>query len=769
MAKKTLLLCVLMWLLESHLAFAAEGSPRRFESERHFPPGPLAYVSIHNVSQLKARLSETLCGKMLTHPGVGRAFRGLSRQLMKKLDEEWAPFVEVMGKTPLEILGLFQGEVALTWKGFGVGGIPEVALAVELGETRGEILGLIDRLKKVYEGATGQSPPLRTVEGVRATLWPTPAGEAVHGVLGTHLVLTSSAGLFQSLAANYRNGASASSGESLIDPKLLKELAVKDRQALFFLNVAAVRNFVLGMLAQAPEMASAPQALRLSGFDAVTHLCGSIGFDQGGMEGVLHLGTQGPTGGLLGILKAGLPPLEKPGEVFSQIPSNAQRVQAIRLRPGKMLSDLDAFVRTHIPELGGQLSEAYRALEKYTSISVEKDLKTLSEVTCYSFSVPPPAGGLFQDQVVLLRTKAVNPYWKILGNVAELAGAEFRTLESDGARVEYLDLSSSPIAREGLLMELLEGGGWNPSTREMLVMATAGMGLAIARTDLPGGWTAVSTFPQALLRHRMYYAKGPKLSDDSEMAAFAREAMRGQSAATVSRGAQSILWMYNSALSLAAQFSPILALVGIDTAQLPPAEFFLDNLRPGYLTLEIAPEGLTLRGHRAFESGDTTLAVVGSVAMVASIVTPTLVRGRSEAYKVQCANNLKQLYMAALIYSDEMGTRAFPYSPKGSLASLQILIDSEPGGLRPEVFVCPEGMESPAYVQGGTWTLQEDNCSYEIVSRKTKNTAPDRMLMYDKRPHHKGGRNVIFTDGRIRFLQEDEFQKRWAKERPASR
>jgi prepilin-type processing-associated H-X9-DG protein len=138
--------------------------------------------------------------------------------------------------------------------------------------------------------------------------------------------------------------------------------------------------------------------------------------------------------------------------------------------------------------------------------------------------------------------------------------------------------------------------------------------------------------------------------------------------------------------------------------------------------------------------------------------------GRSQAQRVQCMNNLRQLFMASMQYSDKSGTRAHPNSPEGSLASLQILADSDPESLPPQLFVCPESTEMPGALVDGKLRLTEETCSYEMVPWKVRNTAMG-ILLYDKSPCHAGGRNVVFSDGHVEYLKEADFQERLAQER----
>ena len=179
-----------------------------------------------------------------------------------------------------------------------------------------------------------------------------------------------------------------------------------------------------------------------------------------------------------------------------------------------------------------------------------------------------------------------------------------------------------------------------------------------------------------------------------------------------------------------------------------------------------------IRRARGLLTGDG-LAIAGivlgalsilAIPVIAGFLVPTLLRGRGEAYKIQCANNLKQLYAAAESYQRRSDTLAFPFQPGGSIASLQAMVDFDPQRLQPGSFVCPEGEESrAAEKQDGSFTLSAASCSYEIFPARIKEKKATQVLIYDKAPHHtargsRGGRMVVFANGSVDLVEEEEFQ-----------
>jgi len=162
------------------------------------------------------------------------------------------------------------------------------------------------------------------------------------------------------------------------------------------------------------------------------------------------------------------------------------------------------------------------------------------------------------------------------------------------------------------------------------------------------------------------------------------------------------------------------------------------------------------------------LVVIAIISIIAGFLVPTLLKGRGEAYKVQCANNLKQIYNLATTYSGKKGMNAYPLGPgkdPPAHTSIQKLVDAE-DGLQPKLFWCPEGEAVPAVAEEGKFVLEAENLSYAWVKSRVKNTVSGKALSSDKYyqdydedgasdPHsgHKKGLNVLMTDGSISFVE----------------
>jgi len=173
-----------------------------------------------------------------------------------------------------------------------------------------------------------------------------------------------------------------------------------------------------------------------------------------------------------------------------------------------------------------------------------------------------------------------------------------------------------------------------------------------------------------------------------------------------------------------------------------------------------APRGMSTGVKVLIGCGVAFGGLVLIVAILVSLVAPTVLKGRGEAWKIQCTNNLKQIYFAGVAYAEKKDAFPRDKSVDEPLAhdSLNILLRSwtlQGRSLEPKLFKCPAGDAMLALTdEDGKFTLDKDTLDYAwtIVRRKpTGNPVPLAACA-----HHEGILIVLFTDSNIEFWELDD-------------
>ena len=162
------------------------------------------------------------------------------------------------------------------------------------------------------------------------------------------------------------------------------------------------------------------------------------------------------------------------------------------------------------------------------------------------------------------------------------------------------------------------------------------------------------------------------------------------------------------------------------------------------------------------------LVVISIIAIIAGLVVPVLLKGRSHAWTVKCTNNLKQIFSAANDYAAV--ENAFPRSVDDGTPedALNKLIRSRHGKHLPaEVFDCPAGNSLTAEKAEGSKriVLSEDTNDYawsRVTAKPTKLAplASDKFMVTDESDAEEGGHEdtvvVLYTDSSVKVMEEGD-------------
>jgi len=168
------------------------------------------------------------------------------------------------------------------------------------------------------------------------------------------------------------------------------------------------------------------------------------------------------------------------------------------------------------------------------------------------------------------------------------------------------------------------------------------------------------------------------------------------------------------------------------------------------------------------------LVVIAIISIIAGFLVPTLLRGRAEALKVQCANNLKEVGKMAVIYADSAGKNFFPFGKGGNPTAAESLnqmvkFNKTARKLDPRLFRCPEWRYDEAEPDDNDrYELDEFTLSYTWTSRRLSTTDQGYALSSDKymkseevdvdelRGGHDSGLNVLYTDIHVEWKNDTD-------------
>jgi hypothetical protein len=562
------------------------------------------------------------------HPGWTLALR----DLLAKLDEQWQEATErslqLTGKTPGELLDLLQGELALCVRWPSGSPLPEIALSVELGKQRPQWLEVVKHARETVSGVDSRAVEEREVAGVETTVWPGPAGPIFQTDLGTHLLVASSPSLLRNITEALESDDESHNAleRSRFHEELAEPLRVHERELLVEVDVAAIYRAAVSVLGPHEQGEEVAKVLAFLGLDRLSAAGLALGFRDDGMEYAVHFAARDGLRGILQAIADGFGPLEVPLDgtenVLSRAPLSASGVYALNVAPGKIVESCLRLAEEYFPESRESFDDVFAQIKEKLGIDVPGELFPLARTTFFGFSATPPAGSVFADKIVLARTKSLTPYVALLKKLAEALGAELRPLpsakrEAGHSAGQYVCLASGSSVRD--LWALL-GKGETPD----LTLETAFLLPSIAWAELPGGWTAISTLPQAIARYISHYSRGKKLAEGSVLTEHLRGRMVDASGISVFLSGRHLLWLYNSFLNVGGSFAPLLAQAGIDLGAVPPAEAFEGQVKPGYSRFRVRPDGLTLSGHRLLSSNGGWAAVFLGAAIVWSVGLPAL-------------------------------------------------------------------------------------------------------------------------------------------------
>jgi len=121
---------------------------------------------------------------------------------------------------------------------------------------------------------------------------------------------------------------------------------------------------------------------------------------------------------------------------------------------------------------------------------------------------------------------------------------------------------------------------------------------------------------------------------------------------------------------------------------------------------------------------------------IINFVAPSLLQAQVQATRITCRSNLKSIGMALFMYSSDHKDK-FPADLETLLAKTYLREN--------KMLICPATKLRDSYIYRGAAITVAD--------------IPSLIMVYDKSSNHNDGRNVLFLDGHVEWVQEERFQE----------
>jgi hypothetical protein len=486
------------------------------------------------------------------------------------------------------------------------------------------------------------------------------------------------------------------------------------------------------------HIANVRDAMGLAGVKRVACAAGFEGADWGTQ---CFVAAPAPRNGLLAMLDG------KPlgDQILKVIPKTSNYAAAGRLDVAKAFTAIRALVGDLDPDSQKMLDQGLGAAAAMTAVNLQTQLfEPLGDE--WAFFTDPNVGGNSMMGFVLVN-------------------------RLDDAKTVETALDKLGLAIGNIITAQAQGEGIVVAMRQTKVgdinVRYWGLPFFSPSWTIKDGNLYVALQPQLVASAVAGGGKGGSILENETFTA-ARKRLGGENAGSISyiNLQETVTSSYATTLAMTRMGLGFADMFGVQAPPiiLPPLHKLREHLGPASSATWTDDAGWHMKSVSPFPASEIFATeanlLMAQQALAVSIMLPALNANRERANRVKCANNLRQLGLAVIMYDNDHGK--YPQT----LGEVNEYVRSWP------VFLCGDVNHQPppadlvadpkkliAWINGNT--------DYVYVGQQMNRGQGDQILIYEKPGIHGPGQNVVFNDGHVEWMNQQNLMRDLAKQQAA--
>ena len=518
-------------------------------------------------------------------------------------------------------------------------------------------------------------------------------------------------------------------------------ISTTDTELSLFARLPALLDILKRVAAEEgdPMPPKVEKALKALGVTRLDDLLVHFGQSDGATSSRVFLGFHGPRTGLLKLWDQ--QPLTP--DDFKHIPRDAYWAAATNLDLRGLWEEALRVAEAIEPDAPAQMEGVVAMASGVLGFSITDDLLPAFGDTWMIFDAPDHGGFLITGTALVVEVKDADALRGIFGRILQIAtplaaqedvNIAARSIEHNGHAIHYLLVPGLPIpvAPAAAFVEGRVVCGLNPQVVKVVLNRWDTASAADSILAEPDVAAIHDQLPQPV--HSFFYT-------DMHYAV------------------RSSYWLTSLVMtafaSLGASESP-----EMDPALLPTLPETLANVRNAVAVCSVGDDGVRYVSEGSASVVMLPQADVAVIALLISVLLPSLSRARGLAKRAVSSSNLRGIAMGCHIYANDYN-EAFP-------PSFEHLVGG--GYITPEMLISPRGdlkelPQSQIAELQARGDLSADSpkggilpTSYVLITEQTWNSDTRNVLAYET-PLDDEGTNVAFLDGHVEWMKLPQFRE----------